>query len=111
MNMESEEAVVVIFRSRLDESQRVAYEPVSDRMVKLVNQQPGFRNIKTFVAEDDERVTIGEFASLEDAMAWRALPEHREAQALGRARFYEQYELITCKPLRRIAFKREVDDP
>jgi len=109
MKKETDETVVVIFRSRLDEAARADYQPWSDRMVELAGQQPGFRGIKTFVAEDGERVSIGEFESLEAAMAWRAVPEHQKAQALARARFYEEFELVTCKPLRRIVFKREGD--
>jgi heme-degrading monooxygenase HmoA len=105
--MEAEEGVVIIFRSRLDENAGAEYQQVSARMLELASQQPGFRGIKTFVAEDGERVSISEFDSLEAAMAWRAVPEHRDAQILARERFYEQYEFVTCKPLRRIRFERE----
>ena len=44
--------------------------------------------------------------SEETLAAWREHPEHLEAQRLGRERFYEEFELMTCVPLRAWGFKR-----
>ena len=105
--MSKTEHVLVVFRTRLDEAARSAYEPMAKRMVELAEQQPGYLGIKTFVAEDGERVSISEFESMEAAMAWRNHPEHQKAQELGMSMFYLEYELITCQPLRHSHFKRE----
>jgi len=58
-----------------------------------------------------ERISIIEFASNGDALAWQRHPEHREAQRLGRERFYSEFEVIVCTPLRRYAFKLDGAPP
>jgi heme-degrading monooxygenase HmoA len=96
--------VLTIFRSRLRPGAEADYGRVAERMDRLAAQQPGFIGIKTFEASDGERVSIVEFASAAEAMAWRNHPEHREAQELGRERFYASYDVIVCTPLRRYTF-------
>lgn len=49
---------------------------------------------------------IIEFESPELLQAWREHPEHREAQRLGRERFYEEYTLQVSEPARESRFKR-----
>ena len=63
-----------------------------------------FVSIKTFAAEDGERVTISEFDSLEAVNAWRANLEHLTAQRRGRAEFYAEYSLQTCELVREAKF-------
>lgn len=96
--------VLTIFRSRLRPGAEGEYTPVAERMDRLAAQQPGFIGIKTFVAADGERVSLVEFASAAEALAWRNHPEHREAQRLGREQFYAAYDVIVCTPLRRYTF-------
>ena len=96
--------VLTIFRSRLRPGAETEYGRVAERMDRLAAQQPGFIGIKTFQASDGERVSIVEFASAAEALAWRNHPEHREAQQLGRERFYATYDVIVCTPLRRYTF-------
>jgi heme-degrading monooxygenase HmoA len=96
--------VLVVFRNRLRGGDPPGYETVATRMVELARQQPGFRAIKTFAAEDGERVTISEFDSIEAVNAWRAQLEHLEAQRRGRAEFYAEYSLQTCELIREAKF-------
>jgi len=96
--------VLVIFRNRLRGENPPGYETVANRMVALAQQQPGFRAIKTFTADDGERVTISEFDSIEAVNAWRANVEHLEAQRRGRSEFYAEYLLQTCELLREKKF-------
>lgn len=93
--------VITVFRSRLREEYRSEYEAWAERMDSLARTMPGFRSIKTFHAADGERVSIVEFDSEECSSAWRDHPDHRMAQALGRERFYAEYEVSVCRPLRR----------
>ncbi|HXQ61270.1 MAG TPA: antibiotic biosynthesis monooxygenase [Acidimicrobiales bacterium] len=85
--------VVTVFRSRLRRDAVEEYESVAERMDALARAMPGFVDYKTFASDDGERVTIVTFASLEDHRAWRDHPEHRQAQRLGRERFYETYAI------------------
>jgi heme-degrading monooxygenase HmoA len=46
-----------------------------------------------------------EFESHETAAAWRAHPEHREAQRLGRERWFTEYRITVCDVARDYSFK------
>jgi heme-degrading monooxygenase HmoA len=92
--------VLVVFRNRLRAGDPSAYAKTAARMEELSQQQPGFRSLKTFTAEDGERVTLSEFDSLDAVNAWRANAEHLEAQRRGRAEFYAEYSLQTCELIR-----------
>jgi heme-degrading monooxygenase HmoA len=97
--------VVVVFRSRLNEGIEAEYEPEAARMEELASSMPGFAGIKTFTADDGERVSIVEFESLETEQAWRDHPEHRRAQQRGRSEFYAAYRIQVCVLLRERAFE------
>jgi heme-degrading monooxygenase HmoA len=56
--------------------------------------------MKTFGAEDGERVSIIEFESEEALRAWREHPEHRKAQELGRTVFYADFQIQVCSIIR-----------
>lgn len=99
--------VVGIFRSRLREIGSEGYGSTAERMEALVREIPGFRSLKTFIAEDGERVSLFEFESLEALDAWKRHPEHLEAQRRGREEFYAAYELLICNPIRHMTFERE----
>jgi heme-degrading monooxygenase HmoA len=88
--------IVTLFRSRLRPEHQTEYEAVGDRMFALATTMPGFVSIKTFVADDGERVSIVEFASAHAQQAWRQHPEHLEAQRLGRDKFYSEYRIQVC---------------
>ena len=98
--------IVTIFRSRLRPENEAAYHAEADRIYALAQTMPGFVSLKTFHADDGERVSIVEFASDADSLAWARHPEHLEVQRLGRERFYADFEIIVCTPLRRYKFHR-----
>ena len=99
--------ILVIFRSRLRPGTEAEYGPVAERMDALAAAMPGYVIHKTFTAGDGERVTLVEFESEETMRAWREHPEHREAQRLGRERFYSEFRLTVCRPVRKIRFPEE----
>jgi heme-degrading monooxygenase HmoA len=100
-------SVVTVFRSTLRPDAVEEYEVVSARMVELARTMPGFVDYKTFAAEDGERVTIVTFASLATHQAWRDHPEHRQAQRLGRERFYEAFSIQVGTCISETRFRRE----
>jgi heme-degrading monooxygenase HmoA len=62
---------------------------------------PGYIGHSSFRDEISGRgVTISYFASMADLDAWREVPEHREAQALGRSAFYREYEIEVAEIVR-----------
>ncbi len=99
--------VTAIFRSRLRSDAGSSYGPVAARMLELARAMPGFVDFKSFRAEDGERVSLIEFESLAALEAWRDHPEHLKAQRAGRERFYSEYRLQVCEPLRAYHFDGE----
>lgn len=96
--------IIGIFRSHLRAS-AARYAATAERMEALAAEQPGFLGIKTFQAEDGERVSLFSFESLAAIEAWRRHPEHLEAQRLGKSEFYASYSLQLCEPIREARFE------
>ena len=93
--------VVITFRNRMapgvDEQeygQRVA------KLFEIVAAMPGFRGIRSYEAEDGERLSLIEFDSHESLAAWREHAEHRVAQELGKQKYYSEYHLQICDLVR-----------
>jgi heme-degrading monooxygenase HmoA len=103
--------VITLFRSRLRSEHEQEYGQWATRMHDLAVAMPGFISVKTFQAADGERVTIVEFESEETLRAWREQSEHREAQELGRKRFYSEYKIQVCHPVRGHSFPKKTGAP
>jgi heme-degrading monooxygenase HmoA len=101
--------VVTIFRSRLRDEAHRRYEQEAQRMEDLARAMPGFIEIKTFTADDGERVSLVTFASEDEQAAWRRHPEHRSAQQRGRDDFYQEYLIQVCSLSYERRFDRAID--
>ncbi len=100
---------VVVFRSRLSSDPAVQREYASEaaRMLELARKVPGFISVKTFAAEDGERVTLVEYESDRAVAQWRENPEHVQAQIHGREKYYDEFILQTCDVIRSQTFRRK----
>jgi heme-degrading monooxygenase HmoA len=75
-------------------------------MDHLVVTTPGYIGHSSFRDDVSGRgVTISYFTSMADLIAWREVPEHLEAQALGRAVFYSEYEIEVAEIVRHYEWK------
>jgi heme-degrading monooxygenase HmoA len=93
--------VVVTFRNRFNPG--IDQQEYGQRVAKLfeiVSAMPGFRGIRSYAAEDGEQLSLIEFDSLESLASWRDQPDHREAQLLGKQRYYAEYHLQICELVR-----------
>jgi heme-degrading monooxygenase HmoA len=100
--------VVVVFKITHRADLPVAeYEQVGARMVELVTAMPGFVDMDYAEIEGGELV-IARFESHEALAAWRNLPEHREAQQLGRERFFAAYRIEVCETVRSYEFEADI---
>ena len=99
--------VVVVFRSKLRSEHEREYRVVAERMLELARLAPGFVSFKSFAAEDGERVSLIEFESRDAAHKWGDHAEHRDAQKLGRERFFSEYTIQVCPPGRTAEFRRD----
>lgn len=102
--------VTIIFTVKLrPDIDLQAYNHYGARMIELVEQHPGFISRQSWTTPESTEITIARFAS-EDAMAaWRAHPEHRQVQQLGRSIFYESYRVEVCTTIREYEFHHESD--
>ena len=91
---------VTVFRSRLRGDDPPGYAEAAERMDELARTMPGFLEIKTFVAEDGERVSITTFADRASHEAWRDHPEHRATQRRGQDSFYAEYSLQVAETVK-----------
>ena len=72
------------------------YAETAQRMNELVQEQPGYIG-KYHSMEGNREITISYWESREAVKAWKAHPEHRTAQELGRAKWYTDYQVqIAC---------------
>src|SRR6185437_5455996 len=99
--------VITIFRSRLRPENASEYAQWASRIHDLAVKAPGFISIKTFAADDGERVSIVEFESEDAVRNWREQPEHRAAQDLGRKLFYSEYRIQVWQPIRDYSFPKK----
>jgi len=99
--------IVVLFRSKLTSAAGDDYTAMDAEMMQLIQQNPGFVDVKSYKAEDGERLTIVRFKDEETLKAWGAQERHRVAQSTGREKWYEYYKLETAKIIRTSEFERE----
>ena len=95
---------IIVFRSRLRDGVSSAYADHAGRMYARAGAMPGFVASKNFTADDGERIAIVEWDGAAELAAWRADGPHAEAQELGRSRYYAEYRLDVCVPVRRTQF-------
>ena len=70
-------------------------------MDHMVATMPGYISHASFRDDTSGRgVPISYFESMKDLVAWKQVPEHLEAQALGRATFYSEYEIEVAEIVR-----------
>jgi heme-degrading monooxygenase HmoA len=73
------------------------YGETNDALMKVVQEQPGFIDSESWRNEEGYGVTIVYFDSAEASSAWGGHPQHREAQRLGREKWYSEYRILVCK--------------
>ena len=99
--------IIVLFRSKLTPTAAATgYGDMSDEMVTLAKSMPGFIDVKSFKADDGERLTVVWWEDEATLRAWREQPRHREAQRMGRAQWYEYYKMDVATVVRRNDFDR-----
>jgi heme-degrading monooxygenase HmoA len=100
--------IVTVFRNRartdLDSETLQKVTQVGERMAELAQTMPGFIAYRDYAAADGERVTVGEFETIEDNLRWRDHPEHRAAQAFGRSHVFSEYRIQVCEQIRETRF-------
>ena len=71
------------------------YEAMAEKMLGLAARQPGFLGVES--AREVLGITVSYWADLDSIRAWKTNFEHREAQRLGRAKWYSAYTIRISK--------------
>ena len=98
--------IVTVFRNHLDLDGIAGYPERAAQMEALARAMPGFVDVKSFVADDGERVTISTFTDAESVRAWKAQADHQVAQAEGRSSYYASYTIQVCETVRAGEFSK-----
>jgi heme-degrading monooxygenase HmoA len=67
------------------------YGVMAERMLELARKQEGFLGVES--ARDGLGITVSYWRDRESIACWKADLEHREAQRLGRERWYRSYRI------------------
>ncbi len=93
--------IYTLFFSRLRDLSPALQAAYGGRLQQLferaTERYPGFVDIKSFVAEDGERLSVVRFRDEESQSAWKLDPVHQVSQAEGRSDFYERYRVAVCE--------------
>lgn len=96
--MQSEKYYAAIFSSQRTPEEE-GYRDMATRMIGLASHQPGFIGAESVAGEAGAAITISYWRSLEDIAAWRDHVMHKEAQRLGKERWYSTYRLRIAEVL------------
>jgi heme-degrading monooxygenase HmoA len=99
--------LVILFRSKLtDTAADDGYNEMAAEMDAHARTFDGFIDVKSFKAEDGERLTVVWWRDEESLGVWRNDARHRFAQQSGRARWYEHYKMDVAQIVRQKDFTR-----
>ncbi|MDE3235562.1 MAG: antibiotic biosynthesis monooxygenase [Bacteroidota bacterium] len=94
----------VIFTSVRTEGDN-GYEEMSERMVQLAQQQPGYLGHES--ARQDIGITVSYWESLDAIKKWKMNAEHLLAQKEGKKQWYARYKVRICFVERDYEFDNE----
>lgn len=86
----------VIFTALRTDGDR-GYSAAADRMTELAKTMPGYLGIESTRDAEGFGITVSYWTDEASIRAWKAEAEHREAQSLGKSRWYRHYELRVAK--------------
>ena len=87
----------VLFTSVRTRAEDDEYNRTATRMIELAAAQPGFLGIEHARGAEGLGITISYWDSVENIRLWQQHAEHLQAQANGKAKWYERYHLRVCR--------------
>jgi len=97
--------IIVLFRSKLVDAPE-GYAEMAEEMEALARTMPGFVDVKGYVADDGERLTVVRWENAETMRQWREHARHRVAQRAGRENWYAYYKMEVAEVSRQASFER-----
>ena len=98
----------VIFKAEINEIDQL-YSDTADRMRELAINEYGCTEF-TSCTEGAFEIAISYWPSREHIKAWKSNPEHRQAQKLGKSRWYKSYQVQVVEVLNQyVSSKAQID--
>ncbi len=97
----------VIFTSQRREGSDQAYNEMSEKMLSMVKNQPGFISADSLRNADGFGITISYWSTLESIKDWKSDGEHVKAQDHGRSSWYSAYSVRICHIAKEYSFESE----
>lgn len=94
----------VIFASKRTTGDQ-GYGKMSERMLELAQQQPGFLGADFARSDDGIGITVAYWTDEASIKAWKGELEHLAAQDQGRKKWYESYQVRVAKVERAYGFE------
>lgn len=101
--------IAVIFSSQRTKADDAGYQAAAQEMEILAAKQPGYISIESARDIDGFGITVSYWADEESARAWRDHPRHSEIRELGRALWYESYQLTVADMVRNYGWTKYAD--
>jgi heme-degrading monooxygenase HmoA len=79
------------------------YDAMSNKMVELAKQQPGYLGFES--GRSETGITVSYWDSLDAIKNWKMNVDHQLAQKSGRDKWYSQYKVRICKVERDYGFE------
>jgi heme-degrading monooxygenase HmoA len=79
---------------------------MSDSMVELVKEQPGYLGHES--ARNEIGITVSYWRSLDDIKSWKNNSSHLVAQKKGKSTWYGNYKARICKVESDYVFEKEL---
>ena len=92
--------VAVMFLSRRNGRDEEGYAEAAAEMMKAAEAFPGYAGIWSTRGADGVGITISYWQSEDAARAWKDDSAHAAIRNLGRARWYDGYELVVAEVTR-----------
>ena len=96
----------VIFPNQRTDQDDEGYSAMAKRMVDLAQTMPGFLGMDSARDSHGFAITVSYWQTLDAIAAWRDHPEHLQAQALGRSKWYAAFDLHIAKVERSYRFRK-----
>jgi heme-degrading monooxygenase HmoA len=98
--------IVILFRSKLTNLAADDYAALDAELEQRVKSNPGFLEVKAFLAPDGERLTVVWWPDRESLLKWQEDLRHQTAKNNGRKICYEYYKMEIAEVFRESVFQR-----
>ena len=96
----------VIFTAQHTGADADQYDEIAGKMFELAAEQPGFLGYENYEGDDGVGINVSYWEDEASIKAWKQVADHKTAQAMGKAKWYQWFELRVAKVERAYSFDK-----